>query len=74
MMLNYFYFEQRKRVICHQQKASLWLRFHQSNHLCKLGKTMALVLSLVVLQHYFFPIQMFAHLEQLTETYLIESS
>lgn len=28
----------------------------------------------VALQHYFFPIQMFAHLEQLTETYLIESS
>ena len=73
-MLNYSYFEQLKRVMCHQQKASLWMGFHQSNHLCKSGETAVLELSPVVLQHYFFPIQMFAHSEQLSETYLIESS
>ena len=31
--------------MCHQQKALLWMSFHQSNHLCKLGKTAALELS-----------------------------
>ena len=51
-MLDYSYFEQLKREMCHQQKASLWMRFHQSNHLCKLlGKIAVLELSTVALQH-----------------------
>ena len=49
-------------------------KFHQSNHLCKLGKTAVLELSPVALQYQFFPTQMFAHSEQLSETYLIDSS
>ena len=46
----------------------------QSNHICKSGKTVVLQLIPVALQHGCFPIQMFSHLEQLFETYLIESS
>ena len=61
-----------KRVMCHQQKALPMMRFRQTNHLCRLEKTVVLEMSPVALQ--IFPIQILAHSKQLSETYLIERS
>ena len=42
------------RVMSHQHKASPRFRFHQTNHLCKVGKIPVVELSPVAFQHYFF--------------------
>ena len=42
------------RVMSHQHKASPRIRFHQTNHLCKVGKIPVVELSPVTFQHYFF--------------------
>ena len=74
MILNYSYFEKLKRVICHEQKASPRIRFHQTNHLCKSKKNSGPRIEPCGSPVLTFPIQVFAPSEQPSGTYLIGRS